>query len=128
MALLPRLLLLLLCASLAASSASSPPPPGEQARAQDLVDAWAVTGSCGTTRFAGRCGVIAAIVKGGGAPVVVQTAAGGGSPQPSAQFGLETLFEIASNTKVFTAITFHRLVQEGVLSLNATLRSLLPPR
>ncbi len=102
------------------------PPAGELVRAQGLVDAWARTGSCNATRFAGRCGVVAALVTGNGAPAVVQAAAGGGVPRPSAQFGLDTLFEIASNTKVLTAITFHRLVQLGIVAEDATLRSMLP--
>lgn len=106
--------------------AATPLAPGELIRAQALVDAWARTGSCNATRFAGRCGVIAAVVGRAGAPTVVQTVAGAGLPESGAQFELNTLFEIASNTKVFTAITFHRLVQEGVVTEDATLRSLLP--
>ena len=37
-----------------------------------------------------------------------------------------TLFRIASTTKVFTGITVMRLVERGVLDLSATVRSYLP--
>ena len=120
------LLLLLLPANAETSLPQLTTAPGELARAQGLVDAWARTGSCNATRFAARCGVVAALVTSGGAPTVVQAASGAGASGPGAQFGLDTLFEIASNTKVLTAITFHRLVQEGILSEDATLRSMLP--
>lgn len=110
-----------------AQLAATPLAPEELTRAQGLADAWARTGSCNATRFAGRCGIVAAVVGRAGAPTVVQTAAGAGAAESSAQFGLDTLFEIASNTKVLTAITFHRLVQEGVLAEDATLHSMLPP-
>ena len=101
----------------------------EHARASCLAKAWSTTGTCHASRFAGRCGVIAAVTdRAGGAPVIVQVPAGGGSPAaPTATFGLETLFEIASNTKVLTAIAFHCLVARGELRLNDTLAELLPP-
>ena len=95
----------------------------EQARANALVQAWARTGSCHSALIAGRCGVIVAIVDGqGGAPTVAQAAAGGGT----SAFGLGTLFEIASNSKVLTAVTFQRHAAQGLVSENETLAAFLP--
>ena len=67
--------------------------------AQGLVDAWARTGDCALD--CRRCGIIAS-----SSGTVVQahpgTASGGG-------FTDSTLFEIGSNTKVFTAVLLHSL-------------------
>eukprot|EP01052_Picozoa_sp_SAG31_P015365 SAG31_NODE_985_length_10549_cov_2.605339_10_plen_115_part_00 len=52
-------------------------PSGENARARALVAAWAQTGTCNAERFAGRCGVVAAVVHGRSPPSFVQLAAGG---------------------------------------------------
>eukprot|EP01050_Picozoa_sp_SAG11_P009698 SAG11_NODE_929_length_6503_cov_9.709557_8_plen_205_part_00 len=99
----------------------------QQSRADALVHAWARTGSCRAPPIVGRCGVIAAVVtEGGGAPIVAQAAAGDALPLPAAQFRLDTLFEIASNTKVLTAVTFQRMAAEGLVAENETLSAFLP--
>lgn len=103
---------------------------GEQEFLNLLLDAWATTGSCDASRFRGRCGAIAALHTPDGAkpgPLLAQAAAGADpSPNASAVFDPDTLFEVASNTKVFTAVVFQRLVVEGRLSNTDTLGSLLP--
>jgi len=101
----------------------------EEDRIQALLAAWATTGSCNASRFYGRCGVIAALqTPDNPDPIVAQAAAGAAlHPNASAVFSAETLFEIASNTKVFTAIVLQRLVEQGNISMKTTLRSLLPP-
>ena len=128
MALLGLASALLLGAAAVGLDATAGTPGGELTRATALAEAWARTGSCGAARFAGKCGVAVAVAVTHGAapPVIVTVAAGGGPSQPSAAFSPETLFEIASNTKVLTAITFHRLVHKGNASLSDTLASFLP--
>eukprot|EP01052_Picozoa_sp_SAG31_P036979 SAG31_NODE_4696_length_3026_cov_3.073454_2_plen_707_part_00 len=116
----------------AVGNTSRPPPPmEEQERARRLLAAWARTGDCAVPPVATRCGCIAAVVgsNDGDAPpqtlAVGQASAGGGS---GPNFSNSTLFEIASISKVLTAITAHRLAAERQLSLeNMTVGGLLPP-
>ena len=56
--------------------------------------------------------------------MVVQGSAGVQLPSPTHFVANRTLFEIASNTKVLTAIATQRLVAEGTLGLGSTLAEL----
>ena len=86
----------------------------QPSREQALANAWAKTGDCASATLAGLCGAAAVAVNHTHAPVVT-VAAGGAPPNSTAAFGPHTMFEIASMTKVFTAIAFHRLVREGLM-------------
>jgi CubicO group peptidase (beta-lactamase class C family) len=134
----------LLCALAATASFQQPAgaqellvvagPSEAQQRAQRLVDAWARTGNCGYARLAGRCGLIAALLlpsppgrDGALESVIVHAAAGGGRPDTGSNIHPSALFEIASNTKVLTAVVLHRMVEMGAVSMGDTVASLLPP-
>lgn len=96
-------------------------PPVEIKRAQALADAWAVTGDCRSAAYAGgRCGVIAAIALSNkeNSTIIVQSTVQPAQRETAGQYRFDpqpdTLFEIASNTKVMTAILAFALCEEHV--------------
>ena len=98
-------------------------PPVEIKRAQALADAWAVTGDCRSAAYAGgRCGVIAAIAfnlsNKENSTIIVQSTVQPAQRETAGQYRFDpqpdTLFEIASNTKVMTAILAFALCEEHV--------------
>ena len=105
--------LLSLCFAFVACAAAQRP-----SRTQRFVDAWSKTGSCNSPSIRGSCGVIVASATDA---QLCTTCAGGGAPNASARFEPSTLFEIASITKVWTAIAMEWLIGAGVVRRNETL-------
>merc|ERR1719162_704346 len=104
---------------------------------QDVFADWASTGTCKSTGVSkSGCGAVASVVErasgqsnGDGFISSSFTVRAGDSAADvvrAGKYNTSGLFEIASNTKVMTALVFEVLVEERKISRNATLGSILP--
>lgn len=108
--------------------ATPPPHHAEPSRLRRLADAWAVTGSCNSDALVGRCGAIFAVSGENSKAQTAVAVAGGGrsSAENRTDYNAATLFEIGSVTKVMTAVLLYTMVNEGQVSLKATVGSFAP--
>ena len=117
-------------ALLVAGTPSSEDDDVEQRWMGRMMGLWARTGTCGSAPMCGRCGAVATVVDvdetgGRGTTRVAQAQACGDNA--TAMFDVQrSLFEIASNTKVFTALLLQQLVANGTVELGDKLGKFLP--
>ena len=91
-----------------------------------LTNEWADTGSCSATAICGECGLIGAVGN-SSETFVVQGEACVGTKNGSNMFSsTKSMFEIASNTKIFTALLLQQLSDAGHVSMTAQIGKWLP--
>merc|ERR1719162_2109 len=94
---------------------------------QDVFVDWASTGTCKSAGVSkSGCGAVASVVERASGQSNGDGFISSSFTVRAGKYNTSGLFEIASNTKVMTALVFEVLVEERKISRNATLGSILP--